>query len=247
MLILPPPAYISDALAPVLGFGLYTILSAANGGPPLTNGTAFAALTLFALLDNPIVSIVYGTEDLFAVVNCFQRIQKYLNEVERVDRRMELSAEELPLIDTSEGGPGSKSCAIASGLSASWAVDDEPILKNLSFDIKFGYTTMIIGPVGCGKSTLLKVLLGEVQECSGEIRTAYKNAAYCSQSPWVKFGTIQENIVGSSPWEKDWYDRVVHACALEPDLQQLPLGDQTKVGVRGSRLSGGQQMRVVSY
>lgn len=178
------------------------------------------------------------------VVNCFQRIQKYLNETEREDRRLELPEEEPILIDTNENG--GKSCVTASHLSAAWAVDDEPILKDLDFDIKQGNTTMIIGSVGCGKSTLLKVLLGEVQECSGQVFTSYRTAAYCSQSPWVKFGTVQENIVGSSLWDKSWYDRVVHACALEFDLQQLPAGDQTKVGVRGSRLSGGQQMRVVS-
>ncbi|KAJ5639919.1 P-loop containing nucleoside triphosphate hydrolase protein [Penicillium longicatenatum] len=223
-------SYISDALAPVVGFGLYIILAKANGGPTLTNGTAFAALTLFSLLDAPVVSIVYGTEDLMTVVNCFQRIQQYLNETEREDRRLELPKEDPILIDTNENGGKS--------------FDDEPILKDLDFDIKQGNTTMIIGSVGCGKSTLLKALLGEVQECSGQVFTSYKTAAYCSQSPWVKFGTVQENIVGSSLWNKSWYDRVVHACALEFDLQQLPAGDQTKVGVRGSRLSGGQQMRV---
>ncbi|KAJ5246170.1 P-loop containing nucleoside triphosphate hydrolase protein [Penicillium chermesinum] len=224
-------SYISDALAPVVGFGLYVILAKANGGPTLTNGTAFAALTLFSLLDTPVVSIVYGTEDLMTVVNCFQRIQKYLNETEREDRRLKLHEEDPILIDTNDDG--GKSCVVASHLSAAWAVDDEPILKDLDFDIKRGNTTMIIGPVGCGKSTLLKVLLGEVQECSGQVFTSYRTAAYCSQSPWVKFGTVQENIVGSS-------------CGINVafDLQQLPSGDQTKVGVRGSRLSGGQQMRV---
>ncbi|KAJ5950082.1 hypothetical protein N7454_001666 [Penicillium verhagenii] len=235
-------SYISDALAPVVSFGLYTILAKANDGPALTNGTAFAALTLFSLLDAPIVSIVYGTEDLMTVVNCFQRIQKYLNETEREDHRLELPEEEQMLIDANENG--GKSCVKASNLSAAWAVDDEPILKDLNFDIKQGNTTMMIGPVGCGKSTLLKVLLGEVQESSGQVFTSYKTATYCSQSPWVKFGTVQENIVGSSPWDKSWYDRVIQACALEFDLQQLPARDQTKVGVRGSRLSGGQQMRV---
>jgi ABC-type transport system involved in cytochrome bd biosynthesis fused ATPase/permease subunit len=106
---------------------------------------------------------------------------------------------------------------------------------------------MIVGPVGCGKSTLLRVLLGEVPEVSGIISTTFKNAAYCSQSPWITFGTVRQNIVGASQWDQKWYDTVIQACSLQADLQQLPSGDQTKVGVRGSRLSGGQQMRVVSF
>jgi ABC-type arginine transport system ATPase subunit len=37
---------------------------------------------------------------------------------------------------------------------------------------------------------------------------------------------------------------VVHACALELDLQILPKGDQTMAGERGINLSGGQRQRV---
>lgn len=195
------------------------------------------------------VSIADGAEDLMAVVNCFQRIQKYLLEAERTDHRSTHHAEERPLInlDANDGPEGQTSpCIKARNLSVAWSIDDEPILNDLSFDIDHKKITMLVGPVGCGKSTLLKALLGEVPECSGLISVAFKHAAYCSQSPWITFGTVQQNIVGASPWDQGWYDRVVQACALRLDLQQLPAGDQTKVGVQGSRLSGGQQIRVVS-
>ena len=33
-------------------------------------------------------------------------------------------------------------------------------------------------------------------------------------------------------------------CQLEPDLKQLPDGDQTVIGERGINLSGGQKARV---
>lgn len=59
------------------------------------------------------------------------------------------------------------------------------------------------------------------------------------------FGTVQRNIVGESRLDQRYYDRIVKPCSLQLDFQQLPFGDQTKVGVNGSRLSGGQQMRVV--
>ena len=195
------------------------------------------------------ISFLYGSEDIMAVGNCFQRIQKHLLEKERTDCRIfhESQATELIHIDSTDNDDDqNSSSAVIQNLTAAWSVDDEPILRGLGFKIPAEGTTMIVGPVGSGKSTLLKVLLGEVPECTGSISTTFQNAAYCSQSPWITFGTVQQNIVGASQLDQRYYDRIVQACSLQLDLQQLPFGDHTKVGVRGSRLSGGQQMRVVS-
>jgi ABC-type bacteriocin/lantibiotic exporter with double-glycine peptidase domain len=39
-------------------------------------------------------------------------------------------------------------------------------------------------------------------------------------------------------------EQVIHACALELDLQILPQGDSSMAGERGINLSGGQRQRV---
>lgn len=254
------PAYASSSIAPVLGFGLYAILARAHNSTTLTNGVAFAALTLFSLLDKPMTALVDGGEEIMTVVNSFSRIQKHLLEPEREDYRQftRRSTSNLSQYHGEEDRDGMVAldrlkkpfeddgvCVSVKDVSAGWSSEGPPQLKELNFDIMSGKTTMIVGPVGCGKTTLLKLLIGELPEVSGSIFTTFSNASYCSQSPWITFGTIQQNILCTALWDKPWYDAVITACSLQRDFQDFPDGDQTKVGTRGSRLSGGQQIRVV--
>jgi ATP-binding cassette subfamily C (CFTR/MRP) protein 1 len=69
--------------------------------------------------------------------------------------------------------------------------------------------------------------------------------AYCAQTPWLVNKTIQENILGSSLFDGQWYARVLKAAALLDDLKSYPIGDRTVVGSKGITLSGGQKQRIV--
>ena len=104
---------------------------------------------------------------------------------------------------------------------------------------------MLIGPSGCGKSTLLKALLGETPCSEGKIELSSKSIAFCDQTPWHMNGTVKDSIVAMSPFDERWYASVVHACALEEDLSQLPRGDKSVIGSKGIALSGGQSQRIV--
>jgi ATP-binding cassette subfamily F protein uup len=59
---------------------------------------------------------------------------------------------------------------VAEADSVSFAYDGRPILRELSTTIMRGDRVGIIGPNGSGKTTLLRLLLGELQPCSGQIR-----------------------------------------------------------------------------
>ena len=119
------------------------------------------------------------------------------------------------------------------------------VLPNLNLGVKQREVVMVIGPTASGKSTLLKAILGEIELISGSLYVKHTSAGYCDQTPWIWNGTIQENIIGNSPIDMDWYDMVITACLLKPDLAQLPQRDQSRTGSNGGNLSGGQKQRVV--
>ena len=104
----------------------------------------------------------------------------------------------------------------------------------------------IVGPTGCGKSTFLRAILGEIELLSGAIYVESGHVAFCDQTAWLWNASIQENIIGDSPVDMNWYYAVVDGCLLRKDFQNLRRGDQTKVGSNGGNLSGGQKQRVVS-
>ncbi len=46
---------------------------------------------------------------------------------------------------------------------------------------------------------------------------------------------------------QDWYTKVLDACGLKMDLQQLSHGDFTEIGERGITLSGGPMVRGITW
>lgn len=140
-----------------------------------------------------------------------------------------------------------KNAIVAHEACCWWDKQKPPILKNLNFRIPQGEMTMIIGSISCGKSTLLRAFLRELPLITGFSGSEFEEIAYCAQSPWLTNGSLKENIISNSEFDPQWFRAVVHACALIPDLKQLPLHEQTVIGSKGLSLSGGQQMRVVGF
>jgi ABC-type multidrug transport system ATPase subunit len=94
----------------------------------------------------------------------------------------------------------------------------------------------------------LHSVLAELDKLSGKLlidSNLCKNGfAYVSQEPWIEASTIKKNILFGSLYKKNIYDRVIEACALKADLEQLSHGDETLVGEKGLTLSGGQKARI---
>ncbi|TVY81597.1 Multidrug resistance protein fer6, partial [Lachnellula suecica] len=124
------------------------------------------------------------------------------------------------------------------------AGDMEPFkLQNINFSIGRNELVAVIGGVGSGKSSLLAALAGDMRRTKGDIIMG-ASRAFCPQYAWIQNATVKENILFGKEMDKDWYKRVVDACALQPDFEMLPQGDSTEIGERGITVSGGQKQRL---
>ena len=64
------------------------------------------------------------------------------------------------------------------------------------------------------QSSLLSALLGELPPSQGQV-SVHGRIAYVSQQPWVFSGTVRSNILFGKKYEKERYEEVIKACALE--------------------------------
>ena len=134
---------------------------------------------------------------------------------------------------------------------------DQPVLQNLSFQIKAGDRVGIMGSTGAGKSTLISLLMRFYDSTSGTITIDgtdiknYKLSDYRNQfsivlqEPVLFSTTIKENICYGKPGatEKEIIDAAKAANAHEFIIRCIN-GYDTQVGERGMQLSGGERQRI---
>lgn len=109
--------------------------------------------------------------------------------------------------------------------------------ENVSFFIS-RYTLLLYF-----QSSFLQVILDELKPSYGHVHVNGK-ISYASQEAWLFTGSVRSNILFGQTYDKDRYQKVVKVCALIKDFEQLPYGDKTLVGDRGTALSGGQRARI---
>uniref|UniRef100_A0A4W5KWT6 ABC-type glutathione-S-conjugate transporter n=1 Tax=Hucho hucho TaxID=62062 RepID=A0A4W5KWT6_9TELE len=113
----------------------------------------------------------------------------------------------------------------------------------VSLEIKPGKLVAVVGVVGSGKSSLISAMLGEMHSAKGFVNVQ-GSVALVPQQAWIQNATLRDNILFGYPLEDSRFQATLEACALGPDLELLPGGDQTEIGEKGINLSGGQKQRV---
>ena len=133
----------------------------------------------------------------------------------------------------------------------------EPVLKNVSCQIKAGEMIGIVGASGEGKSTLINLLmrLYDVTEGSIEIdgidirkfsqKSLRSQIGVVLQETFLFEGTILDNIAYSKP--NATFEEIIEAAKIanaHEFIVKLPDAYHTVIGERGYTLSGGERQRV---
>uniref|UniRef100_A0A8C0E917 ABC-type glutathione-S-conjugate transporter n=1 Tax=Bubo bubo TaxID=30461 RepID=A0A8C0E917_BUBBB len=124
-----------------------------------------------------------------------------------------------------------------------WSKETSPCLRSINLMVPQGSLLAVVGQVGAGKSSLLSALLGELEKTDGCV-TMKDTAAYVPQQPWIQNASVEDNILFGKEIDETWFNRVIDACALQPDLESFPAGQKSEIGEKGINISGGQKQRV---
>uniref|UniRef100_A0AAQ4Q6G1 ATP-binding cassette, sub-family C (CFTR/MRP), member 2 n=1 Tax=Gasterosteus aculeatus aculeatus TaxID=481459 RepID=A0AAQ4Q6G1_GASAC len=217
----------APALVSLATFAVFVGVSPDN---VLTAEKAFTSISLFNILRFPLAMLPMLIAAIVQTTVSRKRLEKFLSgeDLESDIVRHDLSFD--------------SAITICDG-SFAWEREAEPLLKNISLDIKPGKLVAVVGAVGSGKSSLMSALLGEMYSNKGFINIQ-GSLAFVPQQAWIQNATLRDNILFGSSHEDRRFQGVIQACALAPDLELLQGGDLTEIGEKGINLSGGQKQRV---
>ncbi|MCQ2062902.1 MAG: ATP-binding cassette domain-containing protein [Fibrobacter sp.] len=84
---------------------------------------------------------------------------------ERAERRTRVGSVNMQITEADRSGR-----LVARLTGVNFAYEGAPLISNFSTEVSRGDRIGIVGPNGCGKTTLLRLILGELQPDSGDIR-----------------------------------------------------------------------------
>ena len=138
-----------------------------------------------------------------------------------------------------------------------FAYDEKEVLHDVSFTVKEGEVTALVGPSGSGKSTcarlaarLWDISKGTIQVGGVDISTVdpevlLRDYAMVFQDVVLFDDTVMENIrLGKHGATDEEVRAAAKAANCDEFVQRLPKGYDTPIGENGAKLSGGERQRI---
>lgn len=189
-------------------------------------------LTQAANIANIIQSTIASAERVFELLDEDEEVPEAKNDVELLDSKGNVAFEEVSFRYQ----------------------EDEPLIDDMSIEVKQGQTVAIVGPTGAGKTTLVNLLMRFYELNKGRITidgvdiTDLKRKdlrqifGMVLQDAWLFNGTIRDNIAygHEGATEKEVIEAAKAAYA-DSFIRTLPDGYETRLNEEASNISQGQK------
>ncbi|MEY8539025.1 ABC transporter ATP-binding protein [Lactococcus muris] len=142
-------------------------------------------------------------------------------------------------------------------VSFSYPNDEQPTLKDISFEIKPGQMVGIVGATGSGKSTLAQLIPRLFDPTEGTVSVGGKDLRHVSkttlkntisivlQKAILFSGTISGNLKqGKADATPEQMSRAAEIAQAAEFIEKLPEHYESQIEERGNNFSGGQKQRM---
>lgn len=214
------------------------------GGILVVNGElTLATISILLTYSTKILEYVYKSVDKLKAINEFIVAYKKLSDLMKLDEEIETKPDVVL-----DGNIVFDNVCIE--------INNNELLKNLSFTIKPNENIAIIGDNGTGKTVISKTLLG-FYDYTGDIFIGDKNIKDVSkkslkdyigvvlQDTYLFTNSIEENIKITNPFVKK--ENIINACKLSDVYEDIKKFDDNfnyLIGKGGNNISGGQKQRI---
>ena len=231
-------------------------------------GTALVLAMCAYLFNEGAISDVYMVGMALFLFDMFVSIKSYYSQMARLtvtnaslDRIEEVfAAEELKDEGRKELGSISDAGSAPAEImydNVSFAYTDKDVLKNVSFEVKQGEMTALVGPSGGGKSTIASLLArfwdvksGRILVRGEDIRdvslgSLMDNISMVFQRVYLFQDSVYNNIaIGRPDATREEVEEAAKKARCYDFIMKLPEGFDTVIGEGGASLSGGEKQRI---
>jgi ATP-binding cassette subfamily B protein len=249
------------SIATAIAYGVGGTLAISGS---LSVGSLIAITTLLVRLYGPLTALSNVRVDVMGALVSFERVFEVLDlepMVKNSPNTVEWRGREPEIIfeNVSFAYPKANEISLASleVVAKPEIIESGEILKNISFKVKPGTLTAIVGPSGAGKTTisalvprLYDVTKGSIKIDGIDLReidldSLRSRIGVVMQDSHLFHETIAENLRYAKPNATE--AELISACKsaqIWDLISALPNGFDTLVGERGHRLSGGEKQRL---
>tara|TARA_B110001454_G_scaffold218991_1_gene249022 strand:+ start:57114 stop:58859 length:1746 start_codon:yes stop_codon:yes gene_type:complete len=230
------------ATAIILAIFFYFSVEVAKGNT--TTGAVLAYITSMLMINQPIKKLQES----------YVRIQETIVAADRV---YEILDNNEVVMDPVQPKPFPKDWKSIHFKNVSFQYGQEKILDNIDFSIQRGQSIALVGESGSGKSTIVNLLERFYEPNQGQVLFDDTNILDCSlkelrsqialvsQDVFLFSDSVISNIRSGNP---DASDEVIYEKSKRANahdfIGRLSEGYHSKVGDRGSLLSGGEKQRI---